>query len=72
MVQIKKERLTDRYCPECGERMQWWGAKKHGMVLCIVKGCDEVIRYEDALAEPKIRRTPLNRSEGLYKHYYED
>lgn len=49
MVQIKMERLTDKKCPVCGYPLQWWGARKHGMVICIVKECNNLIRYEEGI-----------------------
>lgn len=49
MVQLKTERLLKRYCPKCGTQMQVWGAKKHGMALCLDKSCNMCIRVEDTL-----------------------
>ena len=48
MVQIKSDRLSDRYCPKCGMPMQYWGSKKNKMLLCIVKECNNCIPYEQA------------------------
>jgi hypothetical protein len=61
MVQIKRERLSDRYCPECGERLQYWGRiyykdkirdikdDSKNMLLCIVEECNNCVPYEEGL-----------------------
>ena len=50
MAQIKRERLPNRYCPECGAPMLYWGSiKKENMCICIVKDCNNLIPFEQAL-----------------------
>jgi hypothetical protein len=60
MVQIKLDRMSDRYCPKCGERLQYWGRiyykdkekdikdNSKNMLLCTVLECNNCIPYEQA------------------------
>jgi len=50
MAQIKRERLPNRFCPECYAPMLYWGSiKKENMCICIIKDCNNLIPFEQAL-----------------------
>lgn len=48
MTQFEDEKITDRVCPICGERLVYFGSiKREGMGRCIRKGHDELYKVED-------------------------
>lgn len=64
MVQIKRERLSNKYCPECGERLQYLGRIHYldrendvkddskNMLVCIVRECNNCVPPHEGMDLP--------------------